>query len=344
MKEPENDYEEDYRDQAPPTNGNPNFGKMRHSEDVTGNLNKNRGMPIDVNEQVIPAMAGKKNKFEIPEEEEFEMNNDGPGFLNAEEINPKKMDAAAPLLPFLSDDICRGIFSKNWGFREGALNFLRDEIMKGSRSDYLNFSDQSGLFVAVLGAVSCTIMDKISKVGEVSMQLIESLVKNMNPPPLGGSPEFKSYIDKILLSLTLKIGDNKTNVRNLGEDSMYLLADYQDVGPRRISDQMIKSFGVPKAVNDFKHLTARLSMLTRMAEDYGIDDSNVPLNQTIDFAVKQLENQNRDVRQAAHILILTFMKALGSEAISPLLQGKIKILMVQRREEKPTRQALRGLQ
>lgn len=43
--------------------------------------------------------------------------------------------------------------------------------------------------------------------------------------------------------------------------------------------------------------------------------------QTIDFAVKSLENPNKDVRQSAHVLVLTIMKALGSETVAPLLQG-----------------------
>ena len=315
QQNPFNDEGDDFDNRQPQRNNqNEDNSPFRKNSD-----------PVDIDNQVIPALANrnKKSNFDIPENEmdDQEVNNNAVGYMNAEDIHPKQMEIAGPLMPFLSEEICRGLFSKNWSYREGAVNAIGDELNRGARSELLNFNDEPGLFSAVLGAVSVSIFDKISKVGDASMQLIDILLKSMNPPAMSGSPEFNSYIDKILLGLVIKAGDSKIHIRNTAEDNLYGLAEFQGVGVRRVVDQLLKSYGVPKVVNDFKHTIARLNVLNRMAQDYGIDDRNVPRHETIAFAVKQLENSNNDVRDASHQLILTFMKALGSEAVSPLLQG-----------------------
>lgn len=110
--------------------------------------------------------------------------------------------------------------------------------------------------------------------------------------------------------------------KTLAEDGFYFFADYQDVGVYKVSEQLLRVAGIPKACNDSKRKKARLEMLARMAEDYGIDGQNVPMARCVDFAKKELENPNKDVREAAHNLILHFMKAVGQEKVEPLLDGK----------------------
>ncbi len=43
---------------------------------------------------------------------------------------------------------------------------------------------------------------------------------------------------------------------------------------------------------------------------------------SVDFAKKELENPAQEVREAAHNLILVIMKAVGSEKVEPMLEGK----------------------
>lgn len=47
----------------------------------------------------------------------------------------------------------------------------------------------------------------------------------------------------------------------------------------------------------------------------------MPLNPLIEFAIKNLENSNNDVRVAAHNLIVECYKVVGSGKITPLLGG-----------------------
>ena len=141
---------------------------------------------IDVDNQVIPAVRNNKNKFNVPEfadgHQEGEDDGDRQGYLNAEEIEPKNLSRAEPLKDFVTEEICRGVFSSNWSYREEAIKALNDEITKGSQSDMylpfrvlkfrLNFNDQAGLFVAIFGVVASTITDKISKVSDSAMELL----------------------------------------------------------------------------------------------------------------------------------------------------------------------------
>lgn len=65
---------------------------------------------------------------------------------------------------------------------------------------------------------------------------------------------------------------------------------------------------------------------------------------TVDFAKKELENSNKDVREAAYNCILHFMKAVGTEKVEPMLDGKLifyKILTLFRSEKKPAKQIIR---
>lgn len=159
------------------------------------------------------------------------------------------------------------------------------------------------------------------------MMLVDTLMKSLKPNSVGGSPEFNNYIDSILENLTLKIGDSKSATKTLAEDAFYFFTDFRDVGVQKVAETLLRSNGVPKSINDNKRKKARLDMLARMAEDYGIDGPNIPLARTVDFAKKELENPAQEVRESAHNLILHFMKALGLERIEPMLDGKFFILL-----------------
>lgn len=59
----------------------------------------------------------------------------GSGYQNAEEIRPNKLSKAEPLKDYVTEEICRGIFSSNWSYKEAALKALVDNITMGSRSE-----------------------------------------------------------------------------------------------------------------------------------------------------------------------------------------------------------------
>lgn len=99
--------------------------------------------------------------------------------------------------------------------------------------------------------------------------------------------------------MLIKIGDSKTQLRELAEETTMNMAKCPNIGPNLIVSYFIRSHGIPKVSNDFKHLKARLSMLTSLVKTFGVNNQDCPLNPIIDFSVRNLENSNVDVRQAA---------------------------------------------
>lgn len=54
---------------------------------------------------------------------------------NAEEIRLVDQPKADPMIPQLSEQIVKGLFSKNWNLRDKAVSVIGEEIRKGSKSE-----------------------------------------------------------------------------------------------------------------------------------------------------------------------------------------------------------------
>lgn len=89
--------------------------------------------------QVIPALKNKGGKGTGLPDDEFgdDAGNDGGAFSlqNAEEIKLADSSKAEPLIPYLSELLVKGIFSKNWNIRDHAVKVMSQEITKGSKSE-----------------------------------------------------------------------------------------------------------------------------------------------------------------------------------------------------------------
>ena len=84
-------------------------------------------------------------------------------------------------MAYLDKGICKGIFSKNWVQRDKYMKIIADEVSAGSSSQRLNFDDPAELFVAVFGACSYTINDKIAQVTIQSMKTLNAVSQKYNP-------------------------------------------------------------------------------------------------------------------------------------------------------------------
>ena len=78
-------------------------------------------------------------------------------------------------MAYLDKGICKGVFSRNWIYRDKYMKVIADEVMAGSGSQRLNFDDPAELFVAVFGACSYTINDKIAQVTMQSMRTLNTV-------------------------------------------------------------------------------------------------------------------------------------------------------------------------
>lgn len=82
---------------------------------------------------VIPVLDKSRQKQVIPEfldDSEYKdvQRNTGNEYTSAEDIDLTRLQFARMLSPFLSMAIVKGIFSKNWNYREQALNAIRNNI------------------------------------------------------------------------------------------------------------------------------------------------------------------------------------------------------------------------
>jgi hypothetical protein len=174
--------------------------------------------------------------------------------------------------------------------------------------------------VATFGACSYTINDKIAQVCMQSMKTLNTVIDTLKCNKVS-NPEYNSYLEQILVGLMIKIGDSKTQMRELAEETVMNIAKCTNIGPNAIVTYFIRTHGVPKVTNDFKHLKARLHSLTNLVKSFGVGNAEIPLNPVIDFAVRNIENSNNDVRQAAVELIVESFKIVGNAKLQPLLGG-----------------------
>jgi hypothetical protein len=138
---------------------------------------------------------------------------------------------------------------------------------------------------------------------------------------VSGNPEFRSYINETLLGLTIKLGESKTSVKELAETTLESLSKFKEVGCKTIVALLCKDKGVPKVLTDYKHTSARLNTINKLITINGVNDQNLNIGDTMDFAAFHLENTNSEVRKSSHDLIVEFMKVLGPEAVGPMLEG-----------------------
>ena len=89
---------------------------------------------------IIPVLDKQHKKQVIPEflnDSEFKdvERNMGDDYMQAEDIDLTRLQFARMLSPFLSLGIVKGVFSKNWNYREQALNAIRTHITPEKQGD-----------------------------------------------------------------------------------------------------------------------------------------------------------------------------------------------------------------
>jgi hypothetical protein len=64
-----------------------------------------------------------------------------------------------------------------------------------------------------------------------------------------------------------------------------------------------------------------LESLSRLTIKFGFGPQGIQLDNTVEFAIKNLENSSNEVRQAASDLILEALKLEGEQRIEPMLES-----------------------
>lgn len=275
-------------------------------EEYNNRYHQPRQTIIPHDEVVIPALTKKEQN---PEEEQMQTQK---AVQEAEELLPANQKLAEPLLPVLGMELCKKIFSKHWNMREDALKILTAEVQRDTQSTVLNNQDPWNTFVAVLGAISRTITDKVSQVSAMSQTVLRTLL-NKRPPNIGSKNEMVMYMDTTLKTLLEKIGDINTRVRELAEESLMSMIRSPVITCNYCLSVILRDMAPTTGKGNLlaKYTLARIRVLQKVVKEFKIDTHDVPYLPVVDFAVEKLENPNADVRSGAINLLADIYRIVG---------------------------------
>jgi centrosomal protein CEP104 len=266
----------------------------------------NKGMSHD--EQVLPAVANGKGGANIYEEVE----DDNPNRGNAsspEPLSGQQLKQAEPFAHILTEPIVKRIFSKNRQNREEGLSRVQNELGSRQSSEIFQEFEPWEVYTGVLGAVRYTIGDNISQVSMKSMGLLAFLIKSLPPNKAFIRGDSAEYLQSILALLLDKVGDNTAKVREIAEKTYMTLARSEIVGVGPAVQVLLKP-NKEKASSQ-KHNLGRLSLLTVVVSEFRIDNSHVPFNPVVDYAITSYSNSNPDIRNSAYNLLMKIYECVG---------------------------------
>ena len=276
---------------------------------------------LSYDEQVIPALRNQNRSSSINPDE-----NESPAIENQQ----KNIDApitedahrfADPLIPFLNEEICKKLFSKNWALREEALKIIGTEL-HNPETTILNMNDPNALYVAILGAISFTITDNINQVSQRAMKLLQDNLKFMKQIPV--KSEFQTYLDSTLTNLLEKIGEQNIRIRDQGISCFMDLARNPIISCNIVITTIIKPSNPTKHKTDNspKHLIGKLMLMKQMINEFKINNHDIPLNSVVEYLEDKLDNPHSDIRAWAVSLFGDIFRAIGGEKLKAVLKLK----------------------
>jgi centrosomal protein CEP104 len=275
--------------------------------------------PVSHDEQVIPtALNGKvpRNVYEDEDDNTTKIDNNGP-----ESLGVQQSKQSEPFIHILGEDLCKKIFSRTWQFREEGLGEIQNELSKGDSSNLFGESEVTDVYTGVLGSVRYTIGDKIAQVSLKAMGLLAALIKNLPIPKSSLRGDSSEYLQAVLPLLLDKIGDNNPRVRETAEQSYMMLAKSDFIGPG-LSVQTILKPMKEKSTSQ-KHNLGRLNLLVSMVEEFRIDNSYVPFQPIVDYALTSFTNSNSEIRNAAYNLLMVIYGCVGNKLMALVSDSKV---------------------
>ena len=236
-----------------------------------------------------------------------------------EKLSPETLKLCENFIDILSEKCCEQLFSRNWPVREEGLKFLDNEL---SRPTIVRCEDSSALFQAYFAAIHYTIGDKVFQVSQRAVSLLLNLLAKPTPK-FSPKNEMISFIDNVLGVLLEKVGDNNVRMKELAENAFLALANNPVITCQNCVNALIKGLQGEKnkKAASFRHLAGRLNVLLEIIRSFGVNNANVPFTQSVEFAIKNLENSNPEVRNAAIGVLIEIHKIVGESKLMPLLEN-----------------------
>lgn len=297
--------------------GKPEFGKPDAFKNDTFVPKVQKAVNHD--EQIIPTVANGKVGANIYEENDDD--NQGRGNSSSPEpLSGQQSKQAEPFLHILSEPIVKRLFSKNWQFREEGLSKIQSELSSGSSSSIFQDLDPWEVYTGTLGGVRYTIGDKVSQVSMKSMGLLSYLFKTIPASKSHIRGEGAEYIQSILSLLLEKVGDNNSRVRELAEQTFMTMARSDAIGVGPAVQTLLKP-SKEKSTSQ-KHNLGKLNLLSVIVSEFRIDNSYVPFNPVVEYALTSFSNSNPEIRTAAYNLLMQIYGCVGQRLMNSITDNK----------------------
>lgn len=225
---------------------------------------------------------------------------------------------AEPLIPYLSHDLLKLIFSTEWKKKDKGLQILMDEIKAHPHSKLLSAHDQDKIITAIMGAVAHCLTSIVNNVILSSLEVIKILLNKFHSTQIKGyyRGDLNSYTDNTLILILEKIGESNIKMKERAENTVLEMANSPLIGSKIVFEHLISGQIKKTLVNSARHLTSRLNLISRMIDSFGLNKDEVGIQALMILAFSGFKNPNKDVRNAAYNLIMSCYKFLGNEVKS----------------------------
>lgn len=294
-------------------NNNNNYNNVHNNYNNHFNsINDNDDRPIKgvdrsfggiISQEIKKGSSNKNNNNNFNYEEE-DISDDIPSNL---------YKYAEPIIPYISHDLAKLLFSNNWRNKEKGLKILSEEIKLHPQSKLLSSHNGDKILTSVTGVIAHTLTENISQVLLESMEVIKILFNKFHSSNVKGyyRGDLDTYIDNILILLLEKSGDSNIKVKERSQNSILEMANNPIVGSKLVFEHIISGQIKKTLINSVRHLTGRLNLLHRLLINFGLNTEEVPVDSLMSFAFNSFSHQNKEVRDISFKVIMEAYRFIG---------------------------------
>ena len=232
-----------------------------------------------------------------------------------EQLNAEAYKVAEPLTPVLTFPLIKLLFATQWKNKEIGFNQLNKEIKDYPNSVLFGSKSQEEIVVAVLGACAYVLKSNVSKDLLTAMDTLNNLFNKFSTiKPEGNLKiDFDKYVHDCIRLLIDHIGDPNYKLNERLENTLLEFGNYAIIGNTILFEHIISGQVKKNLVNSNRHLSGRYNFLTRLIQNFGYNESEVPLETIMTYAIKGYTNPQVVVRDAALNLIVILYKFAGDK-------------------------------
>lgn len=296
-------------------------------------MNENKGYEDD-----RPLPTAQKGIIDFEAHLEDQLAKEGMGGLKIEKnnekekFNKKQIAEINSLSSGVSKNVLEQVFSSNWHTREIGLEILLQEIddwnsgRMNPPSNVLISNDKGEILEVLWRLNNLFLEERISQLLTKGIMMLSKLILlRMDHAPERSIPILSKHLNKSMLKILEKLGDYKNEA--LYEKLSQLVCDIVESDIMEfldMSEWLMKSKGLPRALNSFKHLIGKLMALKDLICRFEPDLIG-GYRAVLGHCCKCLENSNADVRNQASLLIVEVYRIIGGQKVNQYLnQTKIR--------------------